>query len=65
MNEWLEDVAFLKDKPKNLWVLLVGCSGGDLSELRTREGTHCGAGAVMRPGKGLGLWARGGVKGRS
>ena len=37
MNEWLEDVAFLKDKPKNLWVLLVGCSGGDLSELRTRE----------------------------
>lgn len=68
-DEGLGDSAFLKDRPKKLWVLLVGCSGAAvLSEPSTREllgGGTLGAGAVGRTGTGLGLRARGGVKGRS
>lgn len=49
-GEGLGDSAFLKDRPKKLWVLLVGCSGAAvLSELSIRE---------LRGGEtwGLGLW---------
>lgn len=38
MNEGLGDTAFLKDSPKKLLVLLVGCRGmAVLSELSIRE----------------------------
>lgn len=65
MNERLEDVAFVKDRPKDLWVLLLVYSRvAFLSELSPGEPlgwgeVHGGPRAVLRPGKGPGFWNRG------
>lgn len=65
MNERLEDVVFFKDRPKDLWVLLLVYSRvAFLSELSPGEPlgwgeVHGGPRAVPRPGKGPGFWNRG------